>query len=71
MMPILNPAGVQEIIDYALLGWAMSRYTGTWTALKCMHETVESTGVVDGSVDRLKDWIERASATDEEPARRG
>ncbi|MDO9411759.1 MAG: indolepyruvate ferredoxin oxidoreductase family protein [Pseudolabrys sp.] len=53
MMPILNPAGVQEIIDYALLGWAMSRFTGTWTALKCMHETVESTGVVDGSLDRL------------------
>ena len=25
MMPILNPAGVQEIIDYALYGWAMSR----------------------------------------------
>ena len=55
MMPILNPAGVQEIIDYALYGWAMSRYTGTWTALKCMHETVESTGVVDGSLDRVQD----------------
>jgi indolepyruvate ferredoxin oxidoreductase len=54
MMPILNPAGVQEIIDYALYGWAMSRYTGAWTALKCMHETVESTGVVDGSIDRIK-----------------
>ena len=54
MMPILNPAGVQEIIDYALYGWAMSRYTGTWTALKCMHETVESTGVVDAGLDRLK-----------------
>src|SRR6478672_2485572 len=54
MMPILNPAGVQEIIDYALYGWAMSRYTGTWTALKCMHETVESTGVADGSLDRVK-----------------
>src|SRR5471032_1338785 len=53
MMPIINPAGVQEIIDYALYGWAMSRYTGTWTALKCMHETVESTGVVDGSLGRL------------------
>jgi indolepyruvate ferredoxin oxidoreductase len=53
-MPILNPAGVQEMIDYALYGWAMSRYTGTWTALKCMHETVESTGVVDGNVDRVK-----------------
>ena len=54
MMPILNPAGVQEIIDYALYGWAMSRYTSTWTALKCMHETVESTGIVDGSVDRVQ-----------------
>jgi len=54
MMPILNPAGVQEIIDYAQYGWAMSRYTGTWTALKCMHETVESTGVVDGRLDRVK-----------------
>ena len=54
MMPILNPAGVQEMIDYALYGWAMSRFSGTWTALKCMHETVESTGVVDGSLDRIK-----------------
>ncbi len=53
MMPILNPGGVQEIIDYALYGWAMSRFTGTWTALKCMHETVESTGVVDGSLGRI------------------
>ena len=26
MMPILNPAGVQEIIDYGLTGWALSRY---------------------------------------------
>jgi len=53
MMPILNPAGVQEIIDYALYGWAMSRFAGVWTALKCMHETVESTGIVDGRLDRV------------------
>src|SRR5579871_4362154 len=54
MIPILNPAGVQEIIDYGLYGWAMSRFTGAWTALKCMHETVESTAVVDGSLDRVQ-----------------
>jgi indolepyruvate ferredoxin oxidoreductase len=53
MIPILNPAGVQEIIDYGLYGWAMSRFTGTWVGLKCMHETVESTAVVDGSLERL------------------
>src|SRR6266481_3531009 len=54
MIPILNPAGVQEIIDYGLYGWAMSRFTGAWTALKCMHETVESTAVIDGRLDRVK-----------------
>ena len=54
MMPILNPAGAQEILDYGLYGWAMSRFAGVWTALKCMKDTVESTGVVDGSVDRVK-----------------
>ena len=35
MIPILNPAGVQEIVDYGLYGWAMSRFCGTWVALKC------------------------------------
>src|ERR1051326_9388044 len=49
MIPILNPAGVQEIVDYGLYGWAMSRYFGSWAALKCMHETVESTAVGGGS----------------------
>jgi indolepyruvate ferredoxin oxidoreductase len=54
MMPILNPAGAQEILDYGIYGWALSRYSGCWVALKCMKDTIESTGVVDGSVDRVK-----------------
>src|SRR5436190_4214379 len=53
MIPILNPAGVQEIVDYGLYGWAMSRFCGNWVALKTMHETVESTAVIDGSLDRV------------------
>src|SRR5215210_7613723 len=54
MIPILSPAGVQEFLDYGLYGWAMSRFTGAWVALKCMHETVESTAVIDGSAERVK-----------------
>ena len=44
MIPILNPAGVQEVLDYGLYGWAMSRFTGSWVALKTMHETIEFDG---------------------------
>src|ERR1700734_2305480 len=53
MIPILNPAGVQEVLDYGLYGWAMSRYTGAWTALKTMHETIEATAAIAGSLDRI------------------
>jgi indolepyruvate ferredoxin oxidoreductase len=54
MMPILSPAGVQEIIDYGLYGYAMSRFTGAWVGLKCLKDTVESTGSVNGSLDRVR-----------------
>src|ERR1700752_4007731 len=53
MIPILNPAGVQEVLDYGLYGWAMSRFTGAWTALKTMHEKIESPAAIDASLERI------------------
>jgi indolepyruvate ferredoxin oxidoreductase len=47
MMPILNPAGVQDILELGLIGWAMSRYTGRWVGFKTIAETVESSASVD------------------------
>jgi TPP-dependent indolepyruvate ferredoxin oxidoreductase alpha subunit len=46
MMPVLNPAGVQDILDMGLLGWAMSRFTGRWVGFKTIAETVESSASV-------------------------
>ncbi|MBA3516769.1 MAG: indolepyruvate ferredoxin oxidoreductase family protein, partial [Rhizobiales bacterium] len=54
MMPILNPAGLQEILDYGLVGWSLSRFAGLWVGLKCIKDTIESTAVADGSVDRVR-----------------
>src|ERR1700691_1385363 len=31
----------------------MSRFTGAWTALKTMHETIESTAAIDASLERI------------------
>ncbi|BCH22948.1 indolepyruvate ferredoxin oxidoreductase family protein [Mesorhizobium sp. L-8-3] len=53
MIPILNPAGVQELIDYGLYGFAMSRFAGTWAAIKCVKDNIESTASVDVSLERL------------------
>jgi indolepyruvate ferredoxin oxidoreductase len=46
-MPVLNPAGIQELVDFGLLGWAMSRFSGLWVALKAISETVESSAIID------------------------
>ncbi|TWI52682.1 indolepyruvate ferredoxin oxidoreductase [Pseudomonas duriflava] len=52
MMPVLSPSGVQEYLDFGLHGWAMSRYSGCWVAMKAISETVESSAVVD--IDPLR-----------------
>jgi indolepyruvate ferredoxin oxidoreductase len=52
-MPIVSPAGVQEIMDYGIYAWALSRYAGVWVGLKTMKDTVEATSVVDGNPHRL------------------
>ncbi len=52
-MPVVSPAGVQEILDYGLYGYALSRYSGLWVGLKTMKDTVEATSVVNGDPHRL------------------
>ena len=53
-IPVISPAGVQEILDYGLYGFALSRFAGVWTGLKTMKDTVEATAVVDGRPDRMQ-----------------
>ncbi len=53
-MPVVSPAGVQEIMDYGLYGLALSRFAGLWVGLKTMKDTIEATAVVDGDPHRLE-----------------
>jgi len=42
MIPVINPATVQEYLDFGMLGFALSRYSGCWIGFKAISETVES-----------------------------
>ena len=53
-MPVVSPAGVQEILDYGIYGFALSRFAGVWVGLKTMKDTIEVTSVVDGDPDRMQ-----------------
>ncbi|SFS12828.1 indolepyruvate ferredoxin oxidoreductase family protein [Yoonia litorea] len=52
-MPIVSPAGVQEVLDYGLYAYALSRFAGVWVGLKTMKDTIEVTSVVDARLDRM------------------
>ena len=52
-IPVLNPAGVQEILDFGLHAFALSRYSGCWAALKCIHDTVEAAASVEIDPERV------------------
>src|SRR3546814_2490670 len=41
MIPVLNPAGVQDVLHMGRLGWAMSRYHGRWVGFQTIDVTVE------------------------------
>ncbi len=54
LIPVLNPAGVQEFVDLGLYGWAMSRYSGCWIAFKTVAETVDSSASVTVDPHRVQ-----------------
>ncbi len=53
MIPILNPATVQEYLDFGLFGFALSRFSGCWVGFKAIAETVESSASVHVDPARL------------------
>jgi indolepyruvate ferredoxin oxidoreductase len=53
-IPVLNPAGVQDLLDLGLYGWALSRFCGCWVALKTITETVDSSASVSVDPKRVE-----------------
>jgi len=54
MIPVVNPATVQEYLDYGILGFALSRYSGCWVGFKAISETVESGASVWVDPERIQ-----------------
>jgi len=53
-VPVLYPSNVQETVEFGLLGFAMSRYSGSWVGLKMVNETAEQTAVAHLDLDSFE-----------------
>src|SRR5256885_5459689 len=54
LMPVVNPATLQDYLDLGILGFALSRYSGCWIGFKAISETVESSASIISDPDRIK-----------------
>ncbi len=54
MMPVLNPADVQELLDYGLFGFALSRFCGCWVGFKVIQETADATQTITLGAEELE-----------------
>ena len=51
-MPVLSPADVQEVLDYGVMGIAMSRFSGLWVGMIALADTMDSGATIDVSLSR-------------------
>ncbi|MBV1895192.1 MAG: indolepyruvate ferredoxin oxidoreductase family protein [Rhodobacteraceae bacterium] len=52
-IPILYPANLQDYLDFGLMGFAMSRFSGLWVGFKAVTEVVESAASIVVDPDRV------------------
>ncbi|MEK7244632.1 MAG: indolepyruvate ferredoxin oxidoreductase family protein, partial [Pseudomonadota bacterium] len=45
-MPLLHPSDVQELLDFGLLGFALSRFSGCWVGLKAVADVIDTSASV-------------------------
>ncbi|HEX4096838.1 MAG TPA: indolepyruvate ferredoxin oxidoreductase family protein, partial [Caulobacteraceae bacterium] len=51
-IPVLAPADVQEVLDYGLMGYALSRFSGLWVGLIALADTMDSGVTIDVGLGR-------------------
>src|SRR6478609_7080735 len=54
LIPVINPATLQDYLDLGLYGFALSRFSGCWVGFKAISETVESSASIDSDPERIK-----------------
>ncbi|WP_374572195.1 indolepyruvate ferredoxin oxidoreductase family protein [Phenylobacterium sp.] len=65
MMPVLAPSDLQELVEFGLVGFAMSRYSGCWVGMKVTTQLADSSGSIAGISARP---TLRAPDVDDRPA---
>ena len=53
-MPVLYPGTVQEVLDFGLHGFALSRFAGVWVGMKIVTDVADGFGTAEVGIDRVR-----------------
>jgi indolepyruvate ferredoxin oxidoreductase len=56
-LPVLYPGTVQEVLDFGLHGFAMSRFAGLWVGMKIVTDVADGFGTAEVGLDRVRATI--------------
>ena len=54
MIPVLNPADVQDLLTAGLMGYALSRFSGCWVGLKVVKEIADLSQTINLDLDEFQ-----------------
>ena len=52
-IPVLNPSNLEDLFNYGIFGWALSRYSGLWVSMKCITSNMDSSASITINLDNL------------------
>ena len=47
LIPILNPSNLEDLFNYGIFAWALSRYSGLWVSMKCITSNMDSSSSIN------------------------
>ncbi len=53
-IPILNPSNLEDLFNYGIFAWALSRYSGLWVSMKCITSNMDSSSSININLNKLK-----------------
>lgn len=52
-IPILNPSNLEDLFNYGIFAWSLSRHSGLWVSMKCITANMDSSASVNIDLNKF------------------